>query len=103
MLGINIDTFPTYRQLKSAGFTDVQAEVLIASFRNLNEELAKNLVTKEEFNIAVAELKVEINQIKAEIEKLHTEIAMLSKDLTIRIGYMLAGSVGLMVALTKLI
>jgi peptidoglycan hydrolase CwlO-like protein len=129
MLGITIDTFPTYRQLKSAGFTEVQAEVLIESFRNLNEELAKGFVTKEEFNTAIDELKAQIQEIRAELKseisdvkselkseilQLRNEIAtnklelnsktdLLGKELAIKIGYMLAASIGLIVVLTKLV
>lgn len=107
MIGVTIDTFPTYRQLKNAGFTEVQAEALVESFRTLNEELAKNLVNKDEFNVAVMELKeqiknLEIRMISSE-ERLNNKIDMLAKDLTIKIGYMLAASVGLIVALTKLV
>jgi tetrahydromethanopterin S-methyltransferase subunit G len=74
----------------------------------------KGLVTKEEFNIAVAELKAQIQEIKIDLKDIRNEIAttklelnskidLLGKELTIKIGYMLAASIGLIVALTKLV
>jgi chromosome segregation ATPase len=147
MLGVNVDTFPAYRQLKNAGFTEVQAEALISSFKNLNEELAKNLITREEFNLAIAELKALIEKLEGKIqavrgdmnsmearleakmdsieerletkmnsikerletkmnsmeERMNNKMEVLAKDLTIKIGYMIAGSIGLIVALIKLL
>ncbi len=118
MLGVNVDTFPAYRQLKSAGFTEVQAEALISSFKNLNEELAKNLITREEFNLAIAELKALIEKLEGKMnsieerletkmdsmeERMNNKMEVLAKDLTIKIGYMIAGSIGLIVALIKLL
>lgn len=118
MLGVNVDTFPAYRQLKSAGFTEVQAEALISSFKNLNEELAKNLITREEFNLAIERLETKIQLLRADMnsmearldtkmdsmeERLNNKMEVLAKDLTIKIGYMIAGSIGLIVALIKLL
>jgi chromosome segregation ATPase len=147
MLGVNVDTFPAYRQLKNAGFTEVQAEALISSFKNLNEELAKNLITREEFNLAIAQLMALIEKLEAKMnsieerldnkmnsmeerleakiqsvrsdmnsmeerldtkmnsmeDRLNNKMEVLAKDLTIKIGYMIAGSIGLIVALIKLL
>lgn len=110
ILGITVDTFPTYRQLKSVGFTEAQAEALIDSFRNLNEELVKGLITKEAFDASIAKLQQRINEMEARLNekiskldnkiessevRLNNKIDILAKDLTIKIGYMLAASVGL--------
>lgn len=129
MLGVNVDTFPAYRQLKNAGFTEVQAEALISSLKNLNEELAKNLITREEFNLAIERLETKIQLLRTDMnsmeerlynkmnsmearleakmdsieERTNNKMEVLAKDLTIKIGYMIAGSIGLIVALIKLL
>ncbi|MFN5352126.1 MAG: hypothetical protein ACK5BE_05910 [Alphaproteobacteria bacterium] len=82
----SVDTFPTYRQLVETGFKPKQAEVLIETFRHLNNEFAANLVTKELFEERMADLVKQINALSHRMDSFEQKLEILKKDLIIKLG-----------------
>ena len=75
-----VDTFPTYKRLLSVGITDKQAEVFIQSLRDLNEEFAKELVTRDEFNRKIDEILKKIEELAMEVKGLSGQYTILSQQ-----------------------
>jgi len=79
MATITFDTFENVKRLKAVGFTEDQA---VEQTKIISELVENRLATKDD------------------LEKLKME---LKHDLTIRMGLMLAASIGIIAALVKLL
>ena len=78
----NADTFPTYKALVEKGkFKPEVAELLINTFKQLSDDFAKNLITKEEFELAKEELLKEINQLRTDISSIKVDILDIKKTI----------------------
>jgi DNA-binding transcriptional MerR regulator len=76
-----IDTLKVAKRLREAGFTEPQAEAVIAAVQDGTE--GADLATKGDLNGARTALKVEIAQLRAELK---TEIAELRAELKAEIA-----------------
>ncbi len=104
----NADTFPTYKALVEKGkFKPEVAELLINTFKQLSDDFAKNLMTKEEFAEEIDELKKEIKEeirtaIQESEKRTDYKLALLKKELLIANGLMLFAFSGFLVGAMKL-
>jgi uncharacterized protein YicC (UPF0701 family) len=76
-----IDTLKVAKRLREAGFTELQAEAVIAAVQDGTE--GADLATKGDLNEARTALKVEIAELRAELK---TEIAELRAELKAEIA-----------------
>lgn len=82
MSAITFDTLAYTKKLKSVGFTEEQAE---AQAETLSEIIESNLATKHD------------------IENVRKDIEMLKNELILKLGAMLAISIGVVATLVKIL
>lgn len=88
-MNVAFDTLAYTKRLKQAGVSDAQAE---AQAEALAIAISENIATKED----VREVREEIKDVKRELKEVELR-------LTIKLGGMLAVSIGVIVALVKLL
>src|ERR1700709_241431 len=97
---MSFDSLTFARRLKSAGFTEAQAEALADANR---EMVIHDLATKDDLTAVKTELKADIALVKGDIALVKADlIAMeerLTLRLTVRVGVMLAATASLMTAI----
>ncbi len=102
-----LDTLEIAKRLRNAGFSEPQAEAVTGVLRDAREADLSQLATKADVMQLKAELsqfatKTELFQVeaalKAEIVALRSELEMLRRDLTIRLGGMIAAAIGILLA-----
>lgn len=64
-----LDTHAVVKELKAAGFCEEQAEAVTSVVRRSQDVDLSNLVTKSEFQLAMAAAKADLAETKAEILK----------------------------------
>ncbi|MCL1962483.1 MAG: CCDC90 family protein [Desulfovibrionaceae bacterium] len=89
MTALTFDTLKYANTLKAAGFTPEQAEAQAGALSDVMEVNLKELVTKADLHY--------------EIELLRKDMAQLEQRIIIKLGSMLVVSVGVIVALIKLL
>lgn len=96
---ITFDTQELVNELKQNGFTQEQSEAAIRAIKKAQTELA----SKQD----IAAVHREISSVRQEVENLRLEIkqdmVILSKDLTIRLGTMMAVAISIVAVLVKLL
>ena len=85
------DTLEISKRLKSAGFAEAQADVLVGVLRDTRDEDISKLATKDE-------LKALENAMNAGFAALRAEMEILRRDITIRLGGMIVVSTGVLLA-----
>ena len=103
---MSFDSLTFARRLKTAGFSEVQAETLADASREMivheQATTADIVVLKTELKHDIAELKADSTSIRAELvateQRLLTIIEHQTLRLTVRIGIMMAASFSLMTA-----
>jgi type II secretory pathway component PulL len=93
---MTFDTLEFSRRLKSAGFTEQQAEVLAEATR---DHVTEEMVTKSFLQSEMQKLN---QKLEFEVEKLRSEMEKLSMRLTIRMGTIAVAVVGALAAIIKL-
>ena len=96
MTTMTFDTYAFIKRLTEAGVTEPQAEAFSAAFKDVQQANLKELATKEDL-MAVK------NDLKDEIKELRHEMKELELRLIIKLGSLMALSVGVIVALVKLL
>lgn len=92
MSTVTFDTLAYARKLKSAGFTQEQAEIQAEAQKDmLSEILDSNLATKGDIDKLEKGIKSDVDSVKGNINRLEKEILVL-KWMT---GFMLAGVLSL--------
>jgi hypothetical protein len=86
-----LDTLEISKRLRNAGFSEPQAEAVTGVLRDAREADLSELATK----IDLAQLEA---RLRAEIAALHSEVQILRRDLTIRLGSMIAVATGILLA-----
>jgi hypothetical protein len=103
MASIAFDTLKFANTLRKAGLSQEQAEVHVAAYTAvLSEVLEANrqdVATKGD----IAEVKSDIAAVKSDIALLRQEMIQLEQRMTIKLGTMLAATVGWSMALAKLL
>jgi len=82
-----IDTLKAARRLRDAGFSDSQAEAIVAA---VQEGESADIVTKRDLAEAASELRSEIRQVELRLE---TKFEALKTELITRIFAMILGTV----------
>jgi hypothetical protein len=90
---ITFDTLSYAKKLKSAGFTDQQAEIQAEAFAEIIEE---RLASKQDLKELEASLKRDMGEIRRDMKEIEMRLA-------IRIGCMMAASIAIVAALVKLL
>jgi len=67
MTFVGLDTHAVVKELKAAGFTDMQAEAVTAVVRNAQNIDLSNLATKTDLAATRAELKADMTGLKADL------------------------------------
>ena len=80
-----IDTLKLAQDLKASGFDEKQTDGLVDLGRTLSDHALKQLATKED------------------IKDLRNELAALEYRMTIRLGVLIAGGIGLLVVLDQVL
>ena len=101
---ITFDTLAYARKLKSAGFTEKQAEIQAEALVEIVDE---RLATKQD----ILELKRDIKELETTLKRdmkelestLQRDMKELEMRLTIRLGTMMAVSIAIVAALVKLL
>jgi hypothetical protein len=97
---MTFDTLEFSRRLKSAGFTEQQAEVLAQATRDhVTEEMVTKSFLQSELQKLSQKLEFEIEKIRTEM---HSEMEKQSMRLTIRMGTMGVAMVAALAAIIKL-
>ena len=93
MTTITFDTLNFSKRLKSAGFTEEQAEALSeAQKTSLAEVMDNSMATKGD-----------IVAIRQDVESLRRDMKEMELRLTVKMGALMAAAVGLVAALVKLL
>ncbi len=106
----HLDTHTAVKKLMAAGLTEPQAEVIVFTQQQIIDDRSATRLQLAEVEAALrrdlAELEKEITEIRKDIEVLRAEtkqaIAELGNKLTVRLGLMLTGTIGLLVALQQI-
>jgi len=97
-----LDTLEIAKRLRSAGFSEPQAEVMTGVLRDAREADLSELATKIDLAQLEARLRADLAQLEArlgaEIAALRSEAQILRRDLTIRLGSMIAVATGILLA-----
>ena len=91
---MTFDSLTFARRLKTAGFSETQAEALADANRDM---LVPHLATKDDLKSETASVRSEMVSMKQELS---AEIEALGLRLTIRLGVMLAAAISLMTAIS---
>ena len=95
-----LDTLEIAKRLRGAGFSESQAEAVTGVVRDAREADMSQLATKADLSQFAT--KTELFQVeaalKAEIVALKAELEILRRDLTIRLGGMIAAAFGILLA-----
>jgi len=92
MATVTFDTFAYVKRLKSAGFTEEQAEAQVGA---LSEALGEELVTRQYLDMLLSDVNKGISDLDAKIERLELR-------LTVKMGALIALAVGIVTTLLKL-
>lgn len=107
MAAVAFDTYKMVKRLRESGFTDPQAEAVTAAIQEAGSVDLSHLATKEDLTAVRTELKNDIASVKAELKgdiaAVKADIELVKRDLTIRLGAMMAASVAIVATLVKLI
>ncbi len=102
-MAITFDTQELVNELKQNGFTQEQSEAAIRALKKAQAELASKQdivsVQRDIENLRV-DTQRNIENLRLEIRQ---DMAMLGKDLTIRLGAMMAVAIGIVAVLVKLL
>jgi succinate dehydrogenase/fumarate reductase flavoprotein subunit len=100
MTTVPFDTLELARKLEAAGFPSKQAQDTAAALASV---MAADLATKQD----IRELRAELDRLRMELDRLRVEldskIELVKRDLTIRLGGMIAAAVAIIVALDRLL
>ena len=93
-MSVAYDTLKAANRLSAAGFPQDQAESLAAIF---SEGITENLATKDDLELVRKDIKTLDAKIDTSIAALDTKIdtsnAKLSRDLTIKLSYIVVGGI----------
>ena len=90
MSTITFDTHKFIRRLRDAGFEEPQAEALSEAFKDAQGEA--DLATQQD-----------IKDVRRDIDDLRKEMIMMEQRLIIKLGALMALSIGIVAALVKLL
>ena len=96
MSNVAFDTLKLAKRLEDAGFAPDAAAATASAMGDAMTELHANLATKAEFNVFRSEMR-------HEFELVRRDLAALELRMTVKLGAMMAGAVGLTAALVKLL
>ena len=96
MSAAQFDTLTYAKLLREAGFTERQAEAQAEALRAVVDE---NLATKRDLAELEHRFELRFKEIEARIKELDLRIEMVRKDIVIKLGSLLIGSVTVLVAL----
>jgi peptidoglycan hydrolase CwlO-like protein len=123
----SLDTLDIAKRLKEAGFSDSQAEAVTTVFRDVRAADLGNLATKADIQEVRAEIqamraevraeiqavrvevrtdiqsvraevRADIQSVRADIQHLDNKVEILRRDITIRLGGMIAAANGILLA-----
>jgi len=104
MNAITFDTLAYAKKLRETGVSEAQAEVQAETLASvIDEQLASSRDLRElELNLKRDLKELELN-LKHDIENVRNDIEMLKHDLLLKLGGMLAVSVGVVATLVKIL
>ena len=88
---VALDTLEIAKRLRNAGFSEPQAEAVTGVLRDARDADLSQLATKTDLSQLEAKLTSEIGSLRLEME-------ILRRDLTIRLGGMIAAATGILLA-----
>jgi hypothetical protein len=100
---VAFDTLKLAKGLEEAGFPPNQAAGTASALGEAMTELQANLVTKSEFAAFRAETRHEFEHVRHDFELVRRDLAALELRMTVKLGGMLAGAIGLTAAMVKLL
>jgi hypothetical protein len=100
MVAITFDTLKFANTLKEAGVPPAQAEAEAKALSEVLEVNLKELVTKEDLHREVESLRREMN---TGFVQLDSRLIQLEQQLSIKLGGLMALSIGIVAALIKLL
>ena len=86
------DTLSISKELRAAGFSEEQADVLATQIAAQPEDL----VTRQDLALAVAQLERRIDRLDSRIDQLEGKIDRIESRLVIKLGAIMAGGFALM-------
>jgi len=100
MAAITFDTLKYANRLKAAGVPDRQAEAEAEVLAEALEVNLKELVTKEDLLATQKDLHRDIDDLRRDID---ARFVQMEQRLTIKLGALMAFSIGIVAALVKLL
>ena len=100
MAAITFDTLKYANRLKAAGVPDRQAEAEAEVLAEVLEVNLKELVTKEDLLATQKDLHRDIDDLRRDID---ARFVQMEQRLTIKLGALMAFSIGIVAALVKLL
>ena len=105
----SLDTLDIAKRLKGAGFSEAQAEAVTDVFREVRATDLANLATKVDIARLEAATKADIARLegtiqrleaatKADFQRLEDKMEIMRRDITIRLGGMIAAMTGILLA-----
>ena len=93
-----LDTLALSKRLVKAGVPTEQAEVFAEVHKEYFEGIKEALSTKEDLNVVKLSLEKDIKELELRLKK---DIKELELRLTMRLGLMITGGIGIIAALIK--
>jgi hypothetical protein len=112
----SLDTLDIAKRLKEAGFSEAQAEAVTDVFREVRTADFANLATKADIERLEAEIqrlevitkaelqrleaatKADFQRLDSKIQRLEDKMEIIRRDITIRLGGMIAAMTGILLA-----